>query len=159
MAEAHSHSFVGVNRLRAILFTLVAGAMFAVGVLFTEFVVGRKPGRMFQLGVLLLFLLLVLTALQAYFNGSTALGLLTTIALPFGFWAAAYLPQQRPFRSISLFDLRLGIAVGLLFGVTGHLLGAQLATLRDTASNPSYRGQLALAALMFGFLVWHLVSA
>lgn len=149
MDEFQSQWFVGASPKRASLFTLVAGAMFVAGVLLNEFAVGRAPGPMFDLGLLLLFLTLVLTAIQAYLNGSTMLALLLSVALPLGFVTEPILHQWHPGL---LEPLHLGLAVGLLFGVTGHLIGAQLTTVRETTSEPSYRGQIALAVLMFSMI-------
>lgn len=146
---------MGASRERAGLFTLIAVGLFVVG-----FLLGDPPGGLapmiVQLGVTLLALTLIVTALQAYLNGSTAVALLSSAAPPVGFLARSMVMNWRPFH---LRILHLGLALGLLFGVTGHLLGSQLASLRDTPSEPSFRGQVALAAVMFVVLGSYVLSS
>lgn len=140
---------VGVSRERAGLFTLIAAGLFVGGYLLTEL-------PMFELGVALLVLTAVLTALQAYFNGSITLALLLSAAAPLGFVVESMLPTWRPFHFTML---HLGLSIGLLFGVTGHLIGSQVVTIRDSAPEPSYRGQIAIAALMFVVLGSYVLSS
>lgn len=144
---------LGASRERAGLFTLIGAGLFMGG-----FLLGDHPGRLgsniLGLGVTLLVLTLVLSAFQAYLNGSTALAVLLSAAPPVGFLA-----QSMHWPPFPLTVLHLGLAVGLLFGVTGHLLGSQLATIREAAPEPSYRGQVALAALMFVVLGSYVLSS
>lgn len=140
---------VGVSRERAGLFTLIAAGLFVGGYLLTEL-------TMFELGIALLVLTAVLTALQAYFNGSVPLAILLSVAPPFGFVAESMLSTWRPF---DVTILHLGLSIGFLFGVTDHLIGSQLATVQDSAPDPSYRGQIAMAALMFVVLGSYVLSS
>ena len=149
MAQRHSTG-AGASRKLAGLFTLIAAGLFIAGFLLTEL------PMILALGVALLVLTAVLTALQAYLNGSVPLALLLSAAAPLGFVVDSMLASWRPFH---LTMLHLGLSLGLLFGVTGHLIGSQLATIRDRAPEPSYLGQIALAVLMFVMLGSYVLSS
>lgn len=77
MGQRHSVG-MGASRERAGLFTLLAAGLFVAGFLLPE-----PP--MFELGIVLLVMTAVLTALQGYYNGSVLLAILLSAAAPLGF--------------------------------------------------------------------------
>lgn len=141
---------VGTSPERAGLFTLIATGLFIAGFLLPE------VPMVLGLGIALLVLTAILTALQAYFNGSVALALVLSVTAPLGFVVESMLPAWRPF----LFTmLHLGLSLGLLFGGTGHLIGSQVATIRDGPVDPSYWGQIGISALMFVIIGSYVLSS
>lgn len=156
MVAASPRNLVGVSWRRAALFIPVVGGLFVAGRVVDRASSGPNPHRVLPFVLGLLLLLTAITTVQAYYNGSTLLGLLLSLALPLGVLAPTL---SVPIRGFGLFLLRLGATIGLLFGSLGHALGVELVTERDTPVEPSRGGQVGLLLLALGLAGWHVAVA
>lgn len=116
----------GVSLRRSAGFAALAGVLFTAGTL-----LDLEPG----VPVLPLLVVIALaTAAQSALNGSPALGLALSVAPALGTWLLTFGPG-RLLSGAGATTLRLGLAATLLFGVVGHLAGAQFAA-RDPERYP-----------------------
>jgi ABC-type spermidine/putrescine transport system permease subunit II len=116
----------GVSHRRSAGFAALAVALFAAGAL-----LDLEPGAPV---VPLLVVVALAAAAQSTLNGSPVLGLALSVAPALGAWLLTFGPA-RLFSGAGATTLRIGLAATLLFGVVGHLAGAQFAA-RDPERYP-----------------------
>lgn len=137
---------VGESPRDATIFTLLVVAVFTSGVVAgDELLASGFPVTAFGL----LVLLAVGTAIQAFVNRSVALSLALSLALPLGVWSGTFLTGAQPARPPSLYALCLGATFSVLFGMTGHLVGMEVARWRDaTGRRASSTEQWAIVGML-----------
>lgn len=160
MIEVDRRVLLGESPQKAGLFTFLVVAVFIGGLAFGDELLSpdAPPG----LVAFVLFVLLpVGTAIQSLLNRSVVLGLLLSLALPFGVWAGTFGTAPHPLRQSNLSALYMGVFFAIVIGMTGHVIGMELVRKLDMAGRiPSAKEQwvaVGVTVIVVGlFLLVHL---
>lgn len=150
MVAVDRRSVIGESSLRAAVFVGICGGLTVAG-----YHLNGYDGPQIPLGLALLATLLVVMALQAYTNGSSLLPVLLSPAPVFAFWLPTTMLTPGP---ALYFKTAIAVTVGLLFGLTGHLIGVVLAERGRTGERSITVGTYFVAALLLLVSVlWYLM--